>query len=199
MSIFSTVGNWWSNTVKPFLARVSPLGNPLIAQIVLYIMIALFFGALVTHCGKAKAAELDIMAGSTFVRGPTGVLGMNLRFPQIVANYADLSVGFDLIGSSNWCKSGLTGPQCYNNNQAVIHAQVVAPLKYGIELGIGVAHLQHEDNLNCGSVDFSLSLQHQVWKTKYPNLYWRYQHFSSAGTCSPNEGRDMFLLAWRFN
>lgn len=199
----------WTNTIKPFLARVSPFGNALPVQIILYVMVAIFFFGLLTHCGKAKADEapaalyqsqslqLDILAGSTVVRGPTGVLGMNLRFPGIVAHYADLSVGFDIIGQSNWCSGG-TGPQCFNNNQAVIHAQIVAPLRWGYELGIGVAHLQHSDNYNSGSIDFSLSLQHQLWARKFPNVYWRYQHFSCAGTCSPNEGRDMLLLGYRF-
>lgn len=205
MKLLSFVSNLWNTKIEPFLARVSPLGNPLLAQIVLFIMVALFFAALLTHCGKAKADEyhpqplqLEIMTGSTFVRGPTGVLAMNLRFPKIVANYADLSVGFDLIGSSNWCKGGVTGPQCYNNNQEVVHAQVVAPLMYGLELGIGIAYMQHSDNLNSGSINNSLSLQHKLWARKWPHLYWRYQHFSNAGTMPTNEGRDMLLLAWRF-
>jgi hypothetical protein len=188
----------WTDKIKPFLARISPFGNALPVQIVLYVMVGLFFAAMVTHCGKAKGAELDILTGSTVVRGYSGVIGMNVRYPRLVANYADLSVGFDIIGQSTWCSGGRTGPQCFNNNQAAVHAQVIAPLKYNFELGIGVAKLQHVDNYNSGPINFSLSLQHTVWKSKIPQLYWRYQHFSCAGTCSPNTGRDILLLGWRF-
>ena len=200
----------WTDKILPLLARISPFGNPLLVQIVLYIMVAFFFFSLLTHCGRAHADEapiaqyqktdlqLDIFGGSTVVRGPTGVIAMNLRFPAVIAHYADLSVGFDIIGESTWCPAGGTGSSCFNNNQAIVHAQVVSPLKYGFELGIGVAHIQHEDNYNSGSIDFSLSLQRQLWARKWPNAYWRYQHFSCAGTCSPNEGRDMILVGYRF-
>ncbi|MGH7745077.1 MAG: acyloxyacyl hydrolase [Candidatus Dormibacteria bacterium] len=190
---------WLNTKIVPFLKRVSPLGNSLPAQIVLYAMVLLFFVGLVTRCGMAKADEVntktyqvDIMTGSTVVRGPTGVLSMNLRFPKLVANYADLSVGFALIGSSNYpCGT------CYNNNQAILHAQVVAPLKWGFELGIGVAKIQHSDAYNSGAINFSLGMQHTIWKRLMPNLFWRYQHFSNAGTFSPNRGRDMVLVGWR--
>src|SRR5882757_4965890 len=106
----------WTDKIKPFLARISPFGNAMSVQVALYVMVALFFVAMITQCGKANGAELDILAGSTVVRGPTGVIGMNVRFPRVIANYADLSVGFDIIGQSNWCSGGRKGPQCFNNN-----------------------------------------------------------------------------------
>jgi len=193
--MFSNLKNWWVNTALPWLASKSPFGNPLIVQIILYAMVAVFFGAMLLKCGNAHAAELDIMGGSTVVRGPTGVMAMNVVFPRVVADYASISVGFDIIGESAWRCPDNT--EC-NNNQAIVHAQVVAPLRYNFDLGIGVAHIQHADNYNSGSIDFSLSLEHPVWQRKYPDLFWRYQHFSCAGTCSPNEGRDMLLLGWRF-
>lgn len=181
----------WTTKLKPWLAAHSPFGNAVAVQVVLYTMVIVFFLAMLTHCGKAKAADLDIMAGSTIVRGPTGVIGMNVRFPEVVANYATLSIGFDIIGQSLY---GCMHNTLCNNNQAVVHAQVVAPLPSKFELGIGVAHLQHADSYNCGSIDFSLSIQRPV----YRDSFLRYQHFSSAGTCSPNGGRDILMLGWRF-
>lgn len=188
----------WLNKVYPLLARVSPFGNPAAVQVVLYAMVALFFVAMLTHCNKAHSAELEIATGSTVVRASTGVLEMDLIFPKVIANYASLTAGFTLIGSSNWCGAGQTGPTCYNANQAVMHLQAVAPLKFGFELGIGAAKIQHDDNMNSGAVNFNLSLEHTVWARKFPNLYWRYAHFSNAGTHSPNEGRDMLMVAYRF-
>jgi hypothetical protein len=188
----------WTTIVSK-LKGITPFGNAPGVQVALYIMVAAFVIGMVTHCATAKGAELEVVTGSTVVRGPTGVLGMNLRFPGIIANYGTLNAGFDIIGQSNWCSGGRTGPECFNNNQAAVHVQAVAPLKFDFDLGIGVAKLQHKDNYNSGPINFSLSLEHPVWKKLWPNVFWRYQHFSCAGTCSPNEGRDMLLVAYRFN
>lgn len=190
------------DTIKNWFKRVTPFGNSMPVQAVLYTMVIVFFLAVATHCSKAKSAELDIVSGSTIIRGPTGVIGMNLRYPNLVAGFVDVSGGFAIIGSSNWCS--YTSPkyaigQCYNSNQSVVHAQAVAHLPWNFELGIGSAHLQHADNYNSGSINFSLSLQHQIWASKYPHLYWRYQHFSNAGTHEPNVGRDMLLITYRVN
>jgi Lipid A 3-O-deacylase (PagL) len=198
----------WSKIVA-WLAAHSPFGNPAAVQVVLYIMVAVFFCAMLFKCGYVKAdevsaaraqpvsaliapAELEIQFGSTIVRGPTGVMGMNLRFPDVVAHYATLNFGFNIIGQSSW---KCTNNTLCNDNQAVVMAQIVAPLPKGFELGIGVAHLQHADDFNCGPIDFSLSLEHPFF---WDNIFWRYQHYSSAGTCSPNEGRDMIEIAYRF-
>jgi hypothetical protein len=184
---------------KDFLARISPFGNPGPVQVALYVMVALFFGAMLFKCGVAKSAELEIAAGSTFVRGATGALEMDVVFPKVIANYANLTAGFTLVGQSDWCHSGIkTGPYCHNDNQAMLHLQAVAPLKFGFELGIGVAKLQHEDNYSSGGINFNLSLEHKLWARKFPNVYWRYTHFSNAGTHAPNEGRDLLLVGYRF-
>lgn len=172
-----------------FLARISPSGNPLKVQIVLLIM-GLLFG--LSFCHYAKGAELDIMLGSAVVRGPTGVAAMDVVFPKVIGGFGNLEAGFDLIGESNFSCTG-NNPEC-NANQSVVHAEAVAPIPYVGELGIGIAHIQHPDAYNSGSINFSLSLEHHVWH----NLYVRYQHFSNAGTSAPNEGRDIVLAVWRF-
>lgn len=173
--------------LKAWLAAHSPSGNALGVQIILVIAITLF---TLTFCSRAKGAELDVLLGSTVVRGPTGVAALNVRFPNAIAGVGALNVGFDLIGESSWrCAQ----PLC-NQNQAVVHAQAVSPPLGGVEIGVGVAKLQHSDNYNSGAINFSLSLERQVYK----DIYVRYQHFSNAGTSAPNEGRDILLIGWRF-
>lgn len=177
----------WTS-IKTTVAKYSPLGNAPAAQLIIFaVIIALLLG----FCTYAKASEVDILGGSTVIRGPTGVLAMDVIFPKVIGDYGNLELGLNLIGESNWhC---FDGAEC-NNNQAVVHAEVVAPIPYLGEVGIGVAHLQHSDNYNSGSIDFSLSLEHRIYK----NVYIRYQHFSNAGTNAPNAGRDMVLIGWRF-
>ena len=177
-----------NSKVFTWLANHSPLGNQVGVQIAVFTVIILL---LLGFCSHANAAELDIMGGSTVVRGPTGVIAMNLVFPKQIANYGNIELGLDIIGKSNFHCPNLS--EC-NNNQAVVHAEVVAPIKYLGELGIGLAHIQHEDAYNSGSINFSLSLEHKVYKS----VYFRYQHFSNAGTTAHNEGRDMVLFGWRF-
>jgi hypothetical protein len=167
--------------------NINPFGNNKPTSIALTLLVLLFIvGLSMGLCHSAKAAELDFLVGSAAVRGPTATIGMNVRSPGAIGGFADLSAGMNLIGSSNW------GGQ-YNREQAVVHAQVVSHLSK-LELGIGVAHLQHDDAYNSGSINFSLSLQYPVYK----NFILRYQHFSNSGSSNPNYGRDLLYTGYRF-
>lgn len=163
---------------------ILPLGNNRVVRTVLLVVIGLFLCSFFVR--QCRGAQMDFVTGSALVRGPAGAFGLNVCEPRAIAGFADVCAGFMLIGDSSW--------RGHNDYQAVAHAQVVSHLWLGFELGIGLAHLQHADAYNSGAVDFSLSLQHRVYK----NLYLRYQHFSNAGTSMPNQGRDIVLATWRF-
>jgi hypothetical protein len=165
---------------------IVPLGNKSKVKLVLLIAVAVFLGGFFIK--KCQGAErMDFVAGSAVVRGPAGAFGLNVCEVKAIANFADLCGGFLLVGDSTW-------QGAYSGYQAIVHGQVVAHTWGGFELGIGVAHLQHADAYNSGDIDFSLSLQRRVYK----NFYLRYQHFSNAGTSSPNQGRDIIGGAWRW-
>ena len=164
-----------------------PLGNKPAVKVVLLIAIAVFLsGFFVKKCQGAEV-KMDFVAGSAVVRGATGAFGLNVCQERVIAGFADWCSGFMLIGSSTWNGQ-------YNDFQAVVHSQVVAHTRGGFELGVGVAHIQHDDAYNSGTVNFSLSLAHRL----FSNVYVRYQHFSNAGTHMPNQGRDLLLADWRF-
>jgi Lipid A 3-O-deacylase (PagL) len=163
-----------------------PLGNSPGVKVAIVTAILLFLSAFFVKSCRGDELHMDYLAGSAVVRGPAGAMGMLVCDERKIAGFADVCGGFYLIGDSNW--------NGYNSYQAVVHAQVVSRLKYGFELGIGVAKIQHSDAYNSGAINFSLSLEHQIYK----NLYLRYQHFSNAGTNIPNTGRDLLFAAWRF-
>lgn len=163
-----------------------PLGNKTAVKIVLITAIVCFLaGFFVTKCQGAE--RMDFVAGSAVVRGSAGAFGLNVCEVKAIANFADLCGGFLLISDSTWRGQ-------YSDYQSMVHAQVVAHAWGGFELGIGAARLQHDDAYNSGRINFSLSLEHRI----YRNLYVRYQHLSNAGTSKPNAGRDLLLAAWRF-
>ena len=161
-----------------------PFGNSKKVILILLLMISAF--CVPFFVKSCRGADLDMMVGSTVIRGETGVIGMNYVMPRAIGHFADIELGAYLIGASNWGGD-------HNRNQAVVHAQVVSHL-WKLLLGIGVAHMQHSDAYNSGSINFSLSLQYPVYK----QFYIRYQHFSNSGTGSPNYGRDMVLMTYRF-
>ncbi len=161
-----------------------PFGNSKKVIIILIIMICAFL--IPFFIKSCRASDLDMMVGSTVVRGETSVIGLNWVDPRAIGNFADIELGAYLIGQSNWNGQ-------INKNQAAVHAQVVSHFKK-LLIGIGVGHLQHSDAYNSGSIEFSLSLQYPIYK----QWYVRYQHFSNSGTDHPNYGRDMVLLTYRF-
>lgn len=164
-----------------------PLGNNTKVKVILLAVIGLFLCSFFVKACRGAEMKMDFVAGSALVRGNAGAFGLNVCQPRVIANFADWCNGFMLIGDSSWRGK-------HSDFQAVLHSQVVAHLWLGFELGIGVAHMQHSDEYNSGSVNFSLSLERRVYK----NFYLRYQHFSNAGTSMPNEGRDLLLSTWRF-
>ena len=169
-----------------------PFGQTGKTLALILLVLALFVVPLALN--KCHAADLDLSLGSAYVRGPTAAIQANYIQPKVIAGIADLSIGATIIGSSTWRGYGIyEQPTNFNNNQAIVQAQVITHLKK-LEIGVGLAYLQHEDNYNCKPIDFSLSFQHPIWR----NMFGRMQHYSSGGTCFPNYGRDLLFLGWRF-
>lgn len=149
--------------------------------------IALFLGiALLSifFATRGDAAELEIGYGKALVRGETDVIDVAVISPNRIGTI-DLFAGALLIGSYKF--DGVE-----YGNQAVVRAGFTAR-NHGFGTTIGVARIQHDDRLNTGVVNFNLGLSYQ-----YDHFIVEYLHLSNAGTSSPNLGRDMLIVGWRF-
>lgn len=136
----------------------------------------------------SHAAEIDIAYGRTVLRGPTDVLAVTVVAPR-QAGDIDFYGGALLIGQYQYRKA----EHWDQPNQVVWRAGMTAHIKrFGASLGGAV--LQHDDALNSGKLDFNLGLDYRLGS----HIRVSYNHISNAGTSSPNYGRDMVLVGWRF-
>lgn len=155
------------------------------SQIGVAIVLVLLIAAFATQCQAESYAQFGY--GRTVSRGETGVLDLSIVWPDAGPKEADLAVGATFIGQSTLY--GL--PQ---RNQFAWYAQVIDGFK-DFEVSLGVAYMQNEDIYNSCHLQFLLGLGYRF---RTLPITARLQHFSNGSTCSPNKGRDMLVLAWRF-
>jgi hypothetical protein len=150
--------------------------------------IALFVGILIAAilCSTVgNTAELEMGYGKAVLRGETDVAAVTVVWPNQIGKI-DLFAGTLLIGSYEYKGAA------YDNN-IVLRTGFTAHIRqFGATLG--VVKIAHEDRLNSGDVNFNLGLSY-----RYKDLTASYLHISNAGTHSPNTGRDMVVLGWRFH
>ena len=155
-------------------------------QLLVGIVLALFLAGAATTCRGAEPV-LQFGIGSAVIRGEAPALDLALVYPEAGPGDADYVLGVTLIGDSE-----LYGqPQ---RNQVAWRAGVVEGFGR-FDVGLGVARLQNEDAFNSCRLQFALSLGYRF-------VHWPVvvglQHFSNSGTCSPNKGRDLLMVGWRF-
>ena len=170
-----------------FVQRFLPFGNapPIVGILIIFVVLWLL-PFILGDCSKAHGAELEFSAGSAVIRGPASAIGAKAIVPGVITEHGDAACGFMLIGASDYKGE----PQ---RTQALVHCQIISHIdRFNFGLGAGV--LQHDDAYNGGKFNFSLMLEVRTWE----QLYVTYQHFSNSASAEPNLGRDLVLLAWRF-
>jgi hypothetical protein len=151
---------------------------------VVYAILAFGCIMLLLFAVKSRGSELDFEAGSAMVRGYTPVIGLDINFPRAGPVNTDYEVGFLLSGQSNHYRD--------NPNAFTVYGLLVDGYK-NFEAGIGFGYTNAEWEYTCHET-FALMAR---WRfTSRVAAQWR--HFSSAGSCKPNAGRDFLTLAWRF-
>lgn len=153
-------------------------------QIAVSIVVVLLLAGLATTCRADSYIQFG--AGSTIARGETSALDLSVVYPDGLPGDADLQVGMTLIGESTLY--GIDMPP-----QIMWRAQIVEGFGR-FDVGLGAAWVRNTDIYNCSGPSFVLSLGYRF---KFPVTAF-VQHFSNAGSCRPNKGRDMAFLAWRF-
>ena len=125
-------------------------------------------------------------AGSTILRGESSALDLAIVNPNGPGD-SSLLFGATLIGESTLY--GLDMPP-----QIAWRAQIIEGFGR-FDVGLGVAWIRNTDIYNCAGPSFALSLGYRF---KSLPITASALHFSNAGSCRPNKGRDMVTVAWRF-
>lgn len=161
-------------------------GKPATALGVLAVLVLLFIG-FATQCKGAESSYIQAGAGPTLVRGMAPVIDVSLVYPEAGPKDSVIEVGATFIGGS-------THSDKFQRNNFAWRAAVVDG--FGpVEVGLGVAYLQNVDAFNGSHTNFNLILGYRF---RAIPLTLRLHHFSNGGTVSPNLGRDMLLVFWRF-
>jgi len=154
--------------------------KPVVYAILGFVVLLLLFFAI-----NARASEVVFRAGSAIVKGPTPAIGLDLRYPLSGPLQTDYELGLTLIGSSTYRGD--------NPNQIALHAMLVDGWR-AFEMGLGLAYLTNTDVYNGDNVNFRLLVR---WRFT-DQISLQYEHFSCAGSCEPNIGRDLITAGWRF-
>lgn len=163
----------------PFNPR-NPKTQLLVAAVVL-----LLLAGLATMARADPYAQSS--AGSAIVRGEAAAIDLAIVYPEAGPGDSSYAVGVTLIGESTF--QGAT-----QRNNFAWRAELVDGFGR-FDVGIGVAVMQNEDAFNSCDLQFTLALGYRL--RRWP-VTVGLRHFSNSGTCSPNKGRDLLLVGWRF-
>jgi hypothetical protein len=153
-------------------------------QIGVAIIVVLFVAGLATTCRGESYVQFGV--GSTILRGETSVIDLAVVNPNGPGD-SSLLFGATLIGESTLY--GLDMPP-----QIAWRAQIIEGFGR-FDVGLGVAWMRNTDIYNCSGPSFALSLEYRF---KALPITASALHFSNAGSCRPNKGRDMVTVSWAF-
>lgn len=151
------------------------------------IVVALLIAGFATRCRAADDPYIQFGAGSTIMRGETTALDLSVVYPDAAPGDADYAVGITFVGQSS----------LYGESQRpnfMWRAEIIDGFGR-FDVGLGVVYIQNSDIYNSCGANFTLSLAYRLVKLPLTMVV---RHFSNGGTCSPNKGRDMVFLAYRF-
>lgn len=151
-----------------------------------YLIVAFVLALLVLFAIKARAdSTLQVEGGAAVLRGYTPTLGLSIQWPQAGPAQTDYELGFMLIGDGTYDDEDF-------GNQVVWYGMLWDGYRQ-IELGLGAAYFNIESPFTC-QFTFTLGARWRV--TERVSAQWR--HYSTAGSCQPNTGRDLATVSWRF-
>jgi hypothetical protein len=162
------------------------MGNKLFGnkKPVVYVIVAFVIALFTLFAIKAEGSELSAEAGSAVVRGETPTLGINLYWPDTGPVGTDYELGFNLVGQSSGHES--------NPNTIIIRGMLWDGYKR-FSMGLGFAYTNVDQEYTC-RFTFAMGLRIKITD----RISAQARHFSSAGSCQPNVGRDLLTVAWRF-
>jgi hypothetical protein len=158
------------------------LDNPTKVIVAIVIFVGLM---LLLFSVESRGSDLYFDAGSAIVRGETPVVGLNIAWKEAGPVKTDYELGFKLIGQSTYKERD-------QSNQFVVHGMLVDGWK-NFEMGMGFAYFNVESEYTC-QFTYSLLMRYRFTE----RIHAQAHHFSTAGSCDPNPGRDLLTVGWRF-
>ncbi len=150
-----------------------------------YAIVVFVVALAVLFAIKARAEQtLELEAGAAILRGETPTLGFNIACKECGPVRTDFEYGFELIGSSEHYRD--------NPNVIQLHAQLVDGWKRA-EIGLGFYYLSNSQEYVC-QFGFHLMARYRFSE----RIALQLRHSSSAGSCTPNAGRNLATIAVRF-
>lgn len=157
--------------------------NPKSTQYAIVVFVVVLLALFSCHA-RAADQTLTFEAGSAVLRGEAPTVGLTISCPSCGPVNTDFEYGFDLVGSS---------VEKRDNPNAIGPRIALVDGWKKFELGIGMQWWNVEWEYTC---QFNFHLLARYRATERLGVQWR--HSSSAGTCSPNYGRDLLTVGWRF-
>jgi hypothetical protein len=183
-NFLNTLGNW--------IRKVLPLGNNAKTMVVLgafvaFLILCFALGKRAYGADVAEIGYIQVSSGAAVLRGPTSALNLAFALPSPFDRGDIIQTSATLIGSSTYM--GVQAP----NNYA-FSMQYITGLK-NFDIGIGPSWMENPYPYNGSRVNFNLMIGYRF--QRWPVTVW-WDHFSCGGACSPNYGRDLLLIGYRF-
>jgi hypothetical protein len=188
----------WIVAHAPF--NLAPGAIAAVLFLIFLILVGLWFGKAHAATVFDEKPYVQFNVGSTVVRGVTPTFGIDLVEPTNLIKGSDIVVGMFAVGRSTWKNCPIDGkgnPQCESNLvwRAIFEDTVYGNSFGAVRAGIGISYMTNYLPYNGGNVNANLQLAYEFYRIP---ITLTYTHFSCGGSCSPNAGRDLLLLGWRF-
>lgn len=168
------------------LRNVLPLDNApkLMVFLFLFVLLLILGGVFHKRVWGADLTQMQASSGAAVIRGVAPALNLAWDLPSGHGQDA-FRLSTTLIGHSSFQGTD------YPNNYA-FSAQYITGFGH-FDIGLGPSWMQNPRPYNGSNVNFNLMFGYRFpWATVW------YSHFSCGGACSPNYGRDLALVGYRF-
>lgn len=160
----------------------------LTAVLILVLLLAIGLAIPQCHAAPLDAPYVQLSGGAALIRGPTPSMDLTFTEPASVLRNAYWQESLTVIGTSSF--RGASVP-----NNFVVRGLFVDGFGR-FDVGLGLAWMQNPAPYNGSPVNFNLQFAYRFIELP---LTLTYTHLSNAGSQTPNLGRDIVLLGWRFH
>jgi hypothetical protein len=133
----------------------------------------------------SPVAVLELQGGVAVKTRPAASAGLDVETRPFISQFVGLRIGMSWVAQSAWSGQNLS--------QLGSRLQVTAGWSR-LEIAVGPIYLQHTDAYNSSRLNIDSTIDFAITD----HLRVRAEHWSNAQSTLPNEGRDLFLLNYRF-
>lgn len=158
--------------------------------IAVLIFVAIFAAGLIWNKSHAAspldAPYVQLSTGAAIVRGTAPALDLSFTEPAPQLRGAFWQESLTIIGTSTF--NGKPAPNNFAFRTLFLDG-------FGrVDVGLGLSWMQNPGPYNGSPVNFNLQLDYRILR----GATITYTHISNAGSRTPNLGRDLVFIGWRF-